>query len=289
MIKFYFSEAIKSIFRSKFSSIISIISICIAIGFSVLSIGVIFLSQEIEDKLLSRIEVNVFVKDSLGDGELGKIKNEINNYKSVSSVDFIDQEKAREEFIKETGEDFLSVLDLNPLPVSFRVKFKSNIKDEASLLNSVDDIRNINNVTDVVYDYDLILKILKFLDSGKIIIYSAQAVFVIISIFLVFTSGKLDFKLKAEEYETMKLVGAKLRVLKLPIIIKGFMLGFAAGVISIAAYYIIYFTFQKAYNQLNFDTIHYFVNIIVLILGVVFGLIGSFFSTRKINLKIEKI
>lgn len=289
MIKFYFSEAIKSIFRSKFSSIISIISICIAIGFSVLSIAVIFLSQEIEDKLLSRIEVNVFIEDSLGNSELSRIKSEINNHKSVSKVELIDSEKAREEFIKETGEDFLSVLDLNPLPVSFRVKFKPDLKDEASLLNSVDDLRYISKVTDVVYDYDLILKILKFLDSGKIIIYAAQAVFVIISIFLVFTSGKLDFKLKADEYETMKLVGAKLRVLKLPIIIKGFILGFTAGLISIAAYYIIYFTFQKAYNQLNFDTIHYFVNIIILILGVVFGLIGSFFSTRKINLKIEKI
>ena len=289
MIKFYFSEAIKSIFRSKFSSIISIISIWFAIGFSVLSIAVIFLSQEIEDKLLSRIEVNVFIEDSLGNSELSRIKSEINNHKSVSKVELIDSEKAREEFIKETGEDFLSVLDLNPLPVSFRVKFKPDLKDEASLLNSVDDLRNISKVTDVVYDYDLILKILKFLDSGKIIIYAAQAVFVVISIFLVFTSGKLDFKLKADEYETMKLVGAKLRVLKLPIIIKGFILGFTAGLISIAAYYIIYFTFQKAYNQLNFDTIHYFVNIIILILGVVFGLIGSFFSTRKINLKIEKI
>jgi cell division transport system permease protein len=231
----------------------------------------------------------VFIEDSLSNSEISRIKSEINNHKSVSNVELIDREKAREEFIKETGEDFLSVLDLNPLPVSFRVKFKSDLKDEASLLNSVDDLRNISKVTDVVYDYDLILKILEFLDSGKIIIYSAQAVFVIISIFLVFTSGKLDFKLKADEYETMKLVGAKLRVLKLPIIIKGFILGFIAGLISIAAYYIIYFTFQKAYNQLNFDTIHYFVNIIILILGVVFGLIGSFFSTRKINLKIEKI
>jgi cell division protein FtsX len=114
-------------------------------------------------------------------------------------------------------------------------------------------------------------------------------VFVIISIFLVFISGKIDFKQKAEEYETMKLVGAKLKVLKLPIIIKGFTLGFTAAVISIVCYYFLSITFQKAYNQMNFETIHYFVNIIILFLGIVFGLIGSYFSTRKINLKIEKV
>ncbi|MBL1214055.1 MAG: hypothetical protein HND52_11910 [Ignavibacteriae bacterium] len=289
MIKFYFSEALKSIFRSKFSSIISITSICIAIGFSVLSIGVIFLSQEIENKLIGRIEVNVFVSDSLNNDELLRIERKIKQTKLVASVTMIDREKAREEFIKETGEDFLSVLDLNPLPISFRVKFDAEIKDEAILINSVDDLRNIPNVTEVVYDYDLIMKIIKYLESGKIIIYSAQAIFIIISIFLIYISGRIDFKLKADEYETMKLVGAKLKVLKLPILIKSLILGVAASGLSILVFYILIYSFQKAYNQINFDTIHYFVNIIVLILGVVFGLIGGYFATRKINLRIEKV
>ena len=289
MIKFYFSEALKSLFRSKFSSIISIISICIAIGFSVLSIGVIFLSQEIEDRLIGRIEVNVFVSDSLSNDELVSVERKIKQTKLVASVTMIDREKAREEFIKETGEDFLSVLDLNPLPISFRVKFDADIKEEAILINSVDDLRNIPNVTEVVYDYDLIMKIIKYLDSGKILIYSAQAVFIIISIFLIYISGRIDFKLKADEYETMKLVGAKLKVLKLPIVIKSLILGLAASGLSILIFYILIYSFQKAYKQINFDTIHYFVNIIILILGVVFGLIGSYFATRKINLKIEKV
>ena len=179
MLKFYFSEAFKSLFRSKFSSIISIISICVAIAFSLLTLGIIFLSHEVESKLIGKIEVNVFVKDSLTSNDLTKVEKKIKNVDLVTYVELIDREKAREEFIKETGEDFLSVLDLNPLPVSFRVKFNANIKDEAKLINAVDDINNIENVSEVVYDYDLIMKALKFLESGKIVIYIALALFII--------------------------------------------------------------------------------------------------------------
>jgi cell division transport system permease protein len=98
---------------------------------------------------------------------------------------------------------------------------------------------------------------------------------------------KLVTTLKFEELETMKLVGAKLSTIKIPIVLNGILIGFLASLITISIF-LLYVTYIDKYINLlkifNLRNELYLTGIILA--GPVIGLIVSVFSLRKITLKI---
>ncbi|MBU0473032.1 MAG: permease-like cell division protein FtsX, partial [Bacteroidetes bacterium] len=127
MIKFYFSESIKSITRAKLASFIAIISLSISILFIASSFALIFLSNKIENSWKSEIKINLFINDSVNSNQLSKVKASILEFKEVAEVKFISKQDAYKNFVEMTGEDFSKILDENPLPRSYTISFKNSI------------------------------------------------------------------------------------------------------------------------------------------------------------------
>jgi len=205
----------------------------IAIMFTAFSIGLFVISNKLNDKLADQVEINIFLEDSLNQNAIGQVRYELTNNKNLTSVKFIGKEEAKEKFIKETGQDFESILKINPLPASFIVKINKNVLQENKIESIADSLKNIAGVEEVVYDFDYTLRLLKIIESIKLGVYIAAGVFVLLSIYLIYFTNRLIVNSKMNQYTTMKLVGAKLSALKIPLYINGIINGLAASVISI--------------------------------------------------------
>ena len=211
------------------------------------------------------------------------------NDKRLQFVKFISKEQAETNFIKETGEDFKSILEANPLPPSYKVKFKSENVAENSIQNFVKEIEKNKIVDEVIYDYSTIISLINFINSSKYIIFTLSFIFVFLAIYLVYSTNKLQIQNKIEKYNTMKLVGAKLSTLKIPIYLTGFLFGIAAAVISITLIFGLTQFIQRFYYNFNFLNYIYFGTFIILISGIFYGMLGSLITSRSINLKVNKV
>lgn len=287
MFLYYIKETFNSLFRSKLGSLLIIVTTAIAIIFITFSIGLVVFSSTINNKLKGNIRISLFINDSVSN--YSSIQNELKKNIYVESYNLISKREALKIMRKKTGKDFSSVLEANPLPASFEVKLHSDSVSTESISPIVKTLKTINGIDDIVYDYTLTLRILNYINSSKKIIYGVSIFFVLLSIYLVYSNNKLLLSSRANQYDTMKLVGAKLGTIKIPIYFNGIIMGIIASIICLTIYYFAINIASKFYNLAIFAFDVKYLVILIFVLGVFFGFLGSFLATINVTLKIQKI
>ena len=117
-------------------------------------------------------------------------------------------------FIKETGEDFGALLEINPLPESFQITLNSQKISFNDFDKKIKVLKKIDGISDVVYDYEFVVKLLKFISSIQIFLFVFSFLTVLLSLYLIYSTNRLIYKSRVEIYNIMKLVGARLISIK---------------------------------------------------------------------------
>jgi cell division transport system permease protein len=286
MILFWFKEAFRIFSRAKSSFILSLITLSISILLISASFYSIFLSHQIEKKIKEQFVLNIFLSDTLSSNAINILRRDLKNNSYTSTITYTNKEKAAEMFIEETGEDFRKILDYNPLPASFSLKVKSEfvIKDSIDMIKK--RISTIPGVDEIIFEHEILEKLINTLKNLQRYIFIITAVLIFISIYITYSTIKLVVSLKHEELETMKLVGAKLSTIKMPIILNELITGFLAGVI---AFTVIKFSFYLLItSSLSLTEYHPPIEYLLLIflIGPAISFLVSAFVLRKITLKI---
>jgi cell division transport system permease protein len=287
MIIFWIKEAFKSIGRAKSSFFLSLVSTSISVLLITASVMIIQISGSLQDSLKKSLSVNLFLKENLTQVQVSGIESELKSMKFIASANYISKERAAEIFVQETGEDFRKLLDYNPLPASFTITLNPDYVEQASLNKMISSLSGINGVDEVVFQHDYAKKIISFLNELKKYVFILTGVLFLISLYIVYSTVKLVINLKYEELETMKLVGARLSTIKMPIILNGMLIGLFAGLISLSVFILFIFYFdnyiglQKLFN-LNIA----FYSALLAGIGPLIGLLVSVFTLRNVTLKV---
>ncbi|MGE5437514.1 MAG: cell division protein FtsX [Syntrophothermus sp.] len=286
MILFSIKEALKSIKRNKLSFILSLITSTVSLILISASLSIILFSQEFKTKLTDQLVVNVFLKSSINELEKSNIETNLNQLNCIKSIKFIDKNQALNIFIKETGDDFRKILDYNPLPESYSVKFEENCYDKDSLSAIIKNIKNNEGVDDVVYEADLTNSVITTLNSVRKYVYTITIILLIISIYIVYSTLKIIINSRQEELEIMKLVGAKIHTLKIPILLNALIIGILSLLFSFGIFYLIErYLVLTALTELIIK--NYFIYIAVLIIaGPILNISVSIFALKNIKLKL---
>ena len=287
MILFYIKESFSYLFRAKLATFIITITTSIALIFATVSIGLLLLSGRLDTQLKEQIEIKIFVDDSLSNAEVNRLEQDISKNRFVGSIRFISKDEAIKDFTAEIGEDLTTILSVNPLPRSFALKLNPEFITEKNFESVISELKNKKGITDVVYDYSLTLKLLNFLKSAKTVIYVIAIVLILLSIYLVYSNNRLLQHSREEQINIMKLVGAKLTSIKLPIILNGIIIGMLASFICIIITGVIYYFLAKIYISISILELYYLAGLYV-ILGLLLGYIGSFLSIRKVSLRVQR-
>lgn len=287
MIFFYFSEAFRSINSAKTTFALTIVGLTISVLLILFSFITINLSNYYSSILKSNIKINVFLNDSASEADQEKLMNELKNKSYTSEVKFISKDEAANQFINETGEDFKKILDYNPLPASFVVSISENYAFSDSINKIVQDLSGLEDAEEVVFKEGFVYKMLNYIDAFKIYLFLITALFCMIAIYLVYATIRLIINARMIDFETMKLVGAKLSTIKIPVLLNGLIAGIISGVL---VFVIIRFIYQYISNIEFFQSIlnknHFEYMMIIFLTGPVLVLLVSLFTLRKVSLKI---
>jgi cell division transport system permease protein len=289
MFLYYLKETFNSLFRAKFASLLIILTTTVAIVFVTFSIALVAYSNTINKKLKENIKISLFLSDTLSEAQTKKVGEKVFSNLFVNSYKYVSKKEALEKMKEKTGEDFFNVLEKNPLPASFAIKLNPDSVSYQSIKSIIATLKKIKGVDEVVYDYSLTLKVLNYLNESKKIIYFLGGFLILLSIYLVYSNNRLMLSSRLDQYNTMKLVGAKLSAIKVPILLNGIVMGLIAALLCIGLYFLAINLIAKFYRSFQMEEINYYLIGITLALGILLGFIGSFLSTLKISLKIKKV
>ncbi|HPW42021.1 MAG TPA: permease-like cell division protein FtsX [Bacillota bacterium] len=288
--KFFIREGFRSLKRNSTMSAAAITSVIAAL----LVIGIFFIIVINIDyaatKLESQIEMMVYLEDGLSENIIDTMETEIRSINGVKSVEFISKDTALNNLEKNWGENSYLLEGLegdNPLPDAFLITL-SDPSDASGVALSVSSISNIEKV---VYGKE---ELANLLNATYVMRMSSVVIILIllfISIFIIANTIKLTLYARRREIGIMKYVGATDWFVRMPFIIEGIVVGMIGAVVStviLGAGY--YYCSGLVKNQMigfmsisliPFNQIIVSMVILLIIVGVVIGAVGSLISVRK--------
>jgi cell division transport system permease protein len=286
MLKFAFKEAFKSIGRAKLHFFFSLISTSIGIYLIVLSLILVFLSRQLEQKVKEDFSINIFLNDSAQTSDAQILSSVLVKKDFSKRIELITKEKAAESFIKETGEDFKEILDYNPLPLTIKLHLIEKYYEKEKLNIIINEIQNMPNVESVGFQISLFEKILTVIHTVKYYVFAFSILLSLVAIYLMYSTLRLIVQIRNEEIETMKLVGAKISLIKFPIILNGIFIGFCGSLVSLVMLFFTIYMIKHYFSQ-SVLIFGYWLPVMCTIgLGLFLGWIISILSLRKITLRV---
>jgi len=293
----YFRDAIHGVFRN-FSLSLASIS-CITITLIVVAISLI-LSANVEnfsESIRKDVTIVMFLKSDTTNEDVDKIKKELESVENIENSTIVFKSKidsANE--LKEGSDVFATTVDgwteeTNPLLDSYMFKVKDiekiddTVNDVKKLSFSKDKINNINYGEDIVHQ---LIVVFDFVEKVCIV---AVVALILVTAFLIANTIKLAIYSRKREIEIMRLVGASNISIKVPFILEGLFIGIIGSivpvVISIFGYTSLFDFFGgKLFGSALASLVVpipfvYYISGILLIIGIVVGMIGSYLAVRK--------
>ena len=277
---------------SSISTIISLSLVLFVVGIlALVLINAKQISNQIkEEGILFTIMLNDST-DNTSEKMLSNQRAEFENYLDGSDyfLDFklIDKEIAYKELQEDMGEDFSSVLDINPLPDSYDARVKAEFLDTAGLKKIEDFIENYKGadvVQSVVYQRNMVKKINSNAKKISLFLLAFCVVFFLISFALINNTIRLSIYSKRLLIRTMRLVGATNIFIQKPYLISSVYQGFFSSVVAI---FMLIGSIQliqsETASMLNINDLQIISIIFILIFvsGFLLSWISTFFAVRK--------
>lgn len=296
-LKRYFRDAAHGVFRNFSLSLASISCITITLIVVAVSLVLSMNVQNFSDSIRKDVTVVMFLKGDTTKEDETKILNELKSITNIEDSSIVFKSKTESANELKAGNDiFASTVDrwteeTNPLLDSYMFKVKEiekiddTINEVKNLSFTKDKINNINYGEDIVHQLIVVFNVVK-----KVCIV-AVASLVLVTAFLIANTIKLAIYSRKREIEIMRLVGASNISIKIPFIIEGLFIGIIGAVIPIIITIFGYTTLYDFFGGKLFNSslailvapmpFIYNVSGILLLIGIIVGMIGSYQAVRK--------
>ena len=283
-------DAFKSVFRNFSLSLASISCITITLIIVAIAILASFNVENFAKVIEKDVTIVAFVNKSANEEDLNVLKETVENHKNVESYVFKDRVEIKQEMQKES-ETFNTILsqwsdDESPLKNAFQIK----VKDVKKIGKTAKEIEGLEKIDVVRYGEGMVEKMVKTFESVEKVAYGAVIALVIVTIFLIVNTIKLTIFSRKREISIMRLVGASNFTIKTPFIIEGMVLGVLGAIVPIVATIFGYTAFYNHFDGYLYshliqlikpEPFIFKVSLIVLVIGIIVGMIGSARAVRK--------
>lgn len=232
-------ESLSGFRRTKISSTLSIMTVCIALLLLGLFAVVTIHAERFLEQLRNRVELEAFLSEPITAVAIDSLGQALASLPEIDSVTYVSKADAAEIFRKEFGEDIRTVLDFNPLPPSFKIYLKEGYKTSTRLEVVASRLRSMREVENVEYRKAM----LEVIDQRAGIVHTVTlglGVLVGLSaIILVSNTIRLAIYAKRKLIRTMELVGATRSFIRLPFLLEGILQGILGGMLAAGILYVI--------------------------------------------------
>ena len=226
------SEGVKNVWRHKMTTFTAVFSLFLALYFVGLLATAGENTKSILQYLRSKYKIEVFFKQDINYQSAKTISESILKIKGIRSSTVINKDDAVRIFQDQFGEDILSILGYNPLPISTVVNLKRKSDQILDASPIVNEIKSLDGIEEVRYQGHLIKKIEK--TYAKIMQYFPflGIVFILVAVLVIYNTVKLSIFARKDLINSLKLIGATKLFIKMPFIFEGIIDGVLASVIA---------------------------------------------------------
>ena len=249
-----------------------------------LTLLIIFMGNGLSNYMKENMSFNVMLNADVTDAQIGRIRKNLDAQPFVKSSRFISKEEAKEELIKELGDDPEELLGYNPALDCIEIFLHSAYANNDSIAVIDKVIRQDNNVTDLLFQQEAIDLINNNLSKVMTLLLILSAILLFISFTLIRNTIRLSVYSKRFLIHTMKLVGATGGFIRKPFVINNIITGIIAGLIADGIIMALMAYFKKEYVGIDPIVTSMDLTIIfvaVVLLGVIITTIATAFAVNR--------
>ena len=247
------------------SSIISISLVLLLVGIASL---LLVNARAISDYFKENMQVSVMMKQSVTESDALRYKDELDKADFIRSSVFVSREQGRREMEEMLGEDFLSVFETAPIPVSIDITLNAEYVSADSIEVVKTHIMKSPKVEEVVYQRSLIDTLNANLSKISMVLSVFIALLLFISFVLINNTVRLNVFARRFTIHTMKLVGATKSFIRAPFMVQSLFQGGFAAFVAIMAIVVMLYFIRSEFQQL-FEVFR--LELLLVVMGIVVG------------------
>jgi cell division transport system permease protein len=226
-LQYFVSEALLSLWRGRRSSVLSILTITIALFMLSLFLLVSGNLERTVDEWSRSAEFSVYLRDDAAAGDRAAVESALRRDPSVAGVDFVSKDEALARF----RHDFPDLAPAtagapeNPFPASFEARLGSSAVDIPAIETLAQRVGGMPGVADVRYDrrwLDRLASLGLFVRYAGLLL---AGVLVLAAVLTVTNVVRLALYARRDEVEIMELVGAPMAFIRGPFVCEGIIQG----------------------------------------------------------------
>jgi cell division transport system permease protein len=266
------------------SYLISTVSIALLL-FMLGSVSYLILNAlNVSDKIKEGVIVRIMLQDGLSDEQTAELCKKIKAHEVVRQVNYLSKEKAAEQFIRETGEDFKEFTEFNPLPNSFEVGLTARSSDKEVVSAFARSVETMSGVSEVDYPKGVVERISSNINILYVLLFFYGVTLLVITLVLLNNTVRMTIMARRHIISTMKLVGATKGFIMRPFVGRAVVTGMVAGVIATGMLAALIVGIMKVLPEVTLITDRVLLGSIVGGMiggGVIISLVFTIFTVRK--------
>ena len=276
--------------NSYLSSVISISLVLLLVGIASL---LLVNARSVSDYFKENMQVSVLMKQNVSEKSARQFQDKLDGMRFIRSSEFISKEQGQKEMAELLGDDFLSVFETSPIPVSIDVTLDADYVSADSLEMVRLEISESSLVDEVVYQRSLVDALNANLSRISMVIGVFIILLLFISFVLINNTVRLNVYARRFTVHTMKLVGATRSFIRGPFLVQSVFQGLFSAFIAIIALLGILFVIRREFLQLfaifRLELLLAVMGI-VLVAGVLICFISTWFVVDKlVSLKKDEL
>lgn len=291
---YHIVDGLKNIHRNRLFSLASMATIAACIFLFGTFYSLIANFQYMIESAESEICVTVFFDEDLDETDILKLGDTISQRTEVSRIHYTSAEEAWDNFKSEYFADYPELAEGfaedNPLAnsASYEV-YLNNADDQSTLveyLENLDGVRQVNKSEATATGLASAAKLVSY------VAITIVAILLAVSIFLITNTIVIGITVRKDEISIMKYIGATDAFVNAPFFVEGIVIGLVGALVPTIILRYIYAglieyvlsKFSVLQNILTFldaDTVFSVLVPVSVFLGIIIGIIGTFFAVRK--------
>ena len=283
----HFRESLKSISRNGWMTFASVSAVTVTLLLVGVFVMIMMNLNKVADDLEKDVEIKVYVELTADEAAITKLEQDIKGMAGIEEVTYSPKGDELNKLVVDFGEDLRLFEQQNPLHDVFYAK-ATNPQETEKVAAKLD---RLDNTFEVKYGEGKIEKLFSFLNTGRNVGLVLILALLFTAMFLISNTIRITIVARRRDIEIMKLVGATNWFIRIPFILEGMWLGILGAIIPITLVTVLYSNIYKLlepklesgnlFKLLEFSPFIYQVNALILLMGVLIGIWGSFMSVRK--------
>ncbi len=286
-IGYFARETMVSLRRNLLMTIAGVLTVAVSLA---LFGGILMLSSWVghgTERIKGGVRLEVFMNVDATKQQIDDVRTSLESDTNVKSFKFFDKEAALEEFkrIFRKDPDLVKNITAEALPTSFRVVPVT--AEKTTTVQRAFDAQP--GVDDVATPEEALRGLLDATNTAKIIFIGLSVILLVSSLFLIVNTIRLATFARRREIEVMKLVGASNWFVRVPFMAEGLVQGLIGAGLAVGVVVALKIGFDSWFDSPTGFFREFFVtggdavrvSLLVLLLGVVIGLIGSMIGLRR--------